>query len=296
MFGNEPNPGIDNDSRVYILLSPAVGNYGKDNTLGYFSQRDEYLPSQSGPEMLKHSNAKEMLYISSHIVATGADEDYLGTIAHEFQHMINFNQKVLLGGNRTSEDLWIDEGMAMYAIEANGYGLKSGGQVLANHVRRFEQAPESYSLTSWDDNPEGIGYGPVYLFMVYLADHFSESIIHDIVTSKQEGIANIDAQLRRRGTTFNQVFHDWCVANLLDGRSEDDDPRYEYQSLKVRGQTGQTTLDGFAVTPMQLPGTLAFPFRPYSLRFYQLPSGPIAPRFTLAPIIGSGSLPSLQLP
>ena len=59
--------------------------------------------------------------------------------------------------------------------------------MLTDHVKRYQQEPGDFSLVDWDGNPDGIGYGPVYLFMVYLADRFSESIIKDIVTSK--GIA-----------------------------------------------------------------------------------------------------------
>lgn len=293
LFGNEPNPGVDNDPRIFILLTPAVGNYGRDTTLGYFSQRDEFAPKPDSPAVFKHSNVKEMLYVSSRIVLEGSVDDYLGTIAHEFQHMINFNQKVLLGKNKASDDLWIDEGMAMYAIEANGYGLKAGGEVLANHVKRYMQEPEAFSLVDWDNNPEGIGYGPVYLFMVYLADRFSESIIKEVVTSAKVGVKNFDEVLAKRGLTLARVFHDWAMANLLDGLPQVENPHHGYASLQMRGANGATSLPGFDTAPLSLPGREHFPLRPYTARYFRLPDGLLAPRFTLT---GAGSLKAQAVP
>jgi hypothetical protein len=296
LFGSEPNPGVDGDPHIVLLLSPAVGNYGADTTLGYFSQRDEFLPSVSQQPIFQHSNAKEMLYISSRIVLTGSEEDYMGTVAHEFQHMINFNQKVLLGGNRQSDDLWIDEGMAMYAIEANGYGLRTGGKVLSDHVKRYQQEPEAFSLTDWTGNPDGIGYGPVYLFMVYLADRFSETIIKDIVTSKVIGIPNVETKLKERGTDFRHVFHDWAMANLLDGRTTGMSQLFQYQSLKMTGLSGKTRLDGVSTNALRTPGTSTWKLRPYTAQYYELPTGAVAPTFGFTPATTTAVQPRLVLP
>lgn len=296
LFGSEPRPGVDGDPRVVILISPAVGNYGQDNTLGFFSQRDAYKPEADPRPIFKHSNAREMIYVSSRIVLTGAADDYLGTIAHEFQHMINFNQKVLVGKNTQSDDLWIDEGMAMYAIEANGYGLKQGGSVLANHVRRFQLEPDAFSLTDWKGNPDGIGYGPVYLFMVYLADRFSETVIRDIVTSAGIGVENLDKVLSGRGTNFERVFHDWAMANWIDGRTLGGSPHHHYQSLTMIGYNGKTKLNGFQAQALEAAGAVSPTLRPHTIRYYELPRGPERPRFTLTPSASADLFPRLVLP
>jgi hypothetical protein len=296
LFGSEPNPGVDGDPHVVLLISPAVGNYGADTTLGYFSQRDEYLPSPDLPPIFQHSNGREMLYISSRIVLTGSDEDYMGTVAHEFQHMINYNQKVLVGRNQQSDDLWIDEGMAMYAIEANGYGLKTGGRVLADHVKRYQQEPGDFSLVDWDNNPDGIGYGPVYLFMVYLADRFSESIIKDIVTAKGLGIPNIEAKLKERKTDFKTVFHDWAMANFLDGRTTGVSEAHKYQSLDMTGLSGRTRLDGVSASALRLPSNHTWNLRPYTASYFEMPQGQLTPRFTFTPNGTTSVEPRLVLP
>ncbi|MEB3330336.1 MAG: hypothetical protein VKQ33_14015 [Candidatus Sericytochromatia bacterium] len=299
LFGSEPSPGIDGDPRIFILLTPAVGDYGRDTTLGYFSQRDAFATDVRAEGPTARSNARELLYVSSQIVLEGDAEDYMGTIAHEFQHMINFNQKVLLGRNRASEDLWLDEGMAMYALEACGYGLMAGGEVLANHVRQYQAEPEAYSLSDWDGNPEGIGYGPVYLLTVYLADRFGEGFIKEVVTSKGVGSRNLQALLEARGTTLTAILHDWALANLLDGTEQATDPRHQYKMLAMRGLNGPTRLSGFRTLELDLPGQVRVPGRPFTARYYRLPDGALAPRYTLT---GGGSgarvreFPRLVLP
>lgn len=278
LFGAEPRPGVDGDPRIFILISPAVGNYGRDTTLGYFSQRDAFARDSRAGSALARSNQAEILYVSSLVVAEGTPEDYMGTIAHEFQHMINFNQKVLVHKNRTAEALWVDEGMAMYAIEAAGYGLKSGGAVLASHVKGFQRKPWAYSLSDWDQNPEGIGYGAVYLLMVYMADRFGADIIQSIVTSSGLGTENLDKVLSSKGSSLNEVFHDWALANVLDSSIQNRDARYQYRSLKMRGANGKTELSGFLNQKLEMPAEVVGAGRPFSVQYYRLPNGVIDPR------------------
>lgn len=296
-FGSEPKPGVDGINPIFLLISPAVGNYGKDTTLGYFAQRDCFLARGDGPKAIQRSNQKEMIYVSSRIVLEGSPDDYLGTVAHEFQHMINFNQKVLVAKNRASEDLWIDEGMAMYAIEATGYGLFGGGQVLGAHVKAFQSEPSAYSLTDWDGNPEGSGYGSVYLLMVYMADRFGPEIIKEIVTGKGIGIANLDEVLAKRGTSFARVFHDWAAANAIDGLGVVADARHGYKNLRMRGVNGATILRGFSTQAAQPPARLPMALRPYGFSLVEVP--PVGlPRFTWLGLNGPGAgvLPRITLP
>lgn len=294
LFGAVPNPGIDNDPRVVILVSPAVGNYGKDTTLGFFSQRDAFVPSVNSAPVLQHSNQGEILYLSSRLMLSGSTQDALGTLAHELQHMINFHQKVTVGGAKESEALWVDEGMAMYAIEANGYGLKQGGEVLSRHVKRFMQSPDQFSLTDWAKNPEGTGYGPVYLFMTYMADRFGEAFLKELVQSRGIGSANVDARLALRGSSLNSLFHDWALANLV-GSLPDAGPGPEpYRSIAIKGENGATRLPGFSTATLALPATESVSPRPYTVRYYELPRGGGSPRFSLSP--DGLVLPRLVLP
>ncbi|MDB5102043.1 MAG: hypothetical protein JWM80_6464 [Cyanobacteria bacterium RYN_339] len=278
LFGSEANPGVDGDPRIHILISPAVSQGGGGTTLGYFSRRDAYPANPNGRAIMQHSNAKELINVATRIVLTGSQEDYLGTLAHEFEHMINFNQKVLLGKNAVGEDLWIDEGMAMYALEANGYGLRGGGRVLLNHVRDFQAQPETYSLNEWDANPHGIGYGPVYLFMVYVADRFGEGILHEIVSSPQIGFPNLEARLNAHGSRFSDLFADWAAANVVD-HVPGMPPTLTYKLIDMHGSYGGTPLTGFYGNSVAETGISNLSLRPCSLFYAELPSGVGLPAF-----------------
>ncbi|HEY9720638.1 MAG TPA: hypothetical protein V6D47_01410 [Oscillatoriaceae cyanobacterium] len=274
LFGAPLATGVNGDPRITLLVTPVVGNYGRDTTIGYFTARDLYPPSADpGDPLLKHSNQRLMLYISSSVVSDGEPTDYLGTIAHEFQHLINASQRLFGNPPAQTEDTWLDEGLAMYAMEANGYGLKGGGSVVFDHVAAFEAQPASYSLTNWDVDPDQDAYGAAYLFTTYLADRFTPAILHELVRGPQTGVANVQARLAERGMSFSQVFADWCAANMLDHTGASTDPRYNYRSLSLLGTYGGQSLSGVALSPVSVPNTGRLTMLPYSAQYFYVPRG-----------------------
>src|SRR5581483_9166685 len=79
-FGSEWRPGVDSDNNITILFEAMKGGAS-----GYFRSADEYIKLQ-----LPSSNEREMLYISlDHI----DDSQLKAFVAHEFVHLITFNQK-----------------------------------------------------------------------------------------------------------------------------------------------------------------------------------------------------------
>jgi len=80
VFGFEWWPGVDNDSRITVLFE-AMNN----SESGYFRTTDEYVKLQ-----LPESNEREMLYLSLERIDDPKLKIYL---AHEFVHLITFNQK-----------------------------------------------------------------------------------------------------------------------------------------------------------------------------------------------------------
>lgn len=275
LFGQPLASGVNGDSRITLLISPAVGSYGQDSTIGYFTLRDLYTP-ESAPEvpLLERSNRRLMLYISSMVVGRGQPADYLGTIAHELQHLINASQRLFrASGPARPEDLWLDEGLAMYAMEANGYGLGGSGSVVFNHVLAYQLNPGAYSLTDWRLNPEESAYGAVYLFTSYLADRFGEDLLKELVSASDRGVANVEAALAERGATFAKVFSDWTAATMLDDTGLTSDARYQYRRLNMLGRYGDRQLRGVRLSPVTLPNTGALSFKPYSAHYYYVPRG-----------------------
>lgn len=206
-FGSEPNPGIDGDPKIYILLLNVRDGYNfKTNpayVAGYFDSSNEY-----GLNQFAFSNQKELLYMNIN-PATGvvpASTDFNTTMAHEFQHLIHWEQKTHRL-NIAGDETWLDEGMATVAGDFCGYGPDYG------LVATFEHAA-SHSLTVWEDG-SAANYGVVYMWAQYIKDQFGQNnIFYSMLHNNQTGTAEVNTALTAIGSSkdFTAIFRDWAIA------------------------------------------------------------------------------------
>ncbi|GEM_PF-3592225 len=273
VFGASPDPGIDGDRRVYIVISPAVDNFGKDaGLMGYFWSRDLHARIASQGNVRDHSNEKEVIFLTDQIFKQKAWTTY-GTLAHEFTHLVIYNQKVLLPNRNAPEETWLDEALAMLAMDLCGWGLRNGNDEIAKDIAFFQANPEKYSLTDWSDNPRGFSYGLSYLFSRYLYDRFSEAMIRDVIKSPQVGVSGVTQALLPRGATFEDVFSDWTLANAIFGLGLTTDPRYSYApEINLRGTYGSIKLTGIQPRPIAKPANVTGPSRRWGTAYYLLNS------------------------
>ena len=131
-FGFEPNPGIDDDARVVVLVEDLIKGNG-----GYFETANLY-----SRELAPGSNEREMVAVNTESLGS------FGKIflAHEFQHLISFNQKDLL--RNTSEDIWLNELRSEYANTVAGYNDSFQNSNLNRRLDTFLTEP-SDSLVEW---------------------------------------------------------------------------------------------------------------------------------------------------
>jgi len=215
-FGQEWRPGIDNDERIFILFHQL-----KEKAAGYFNSGDEYPKIQSPV-----SNEKEMLYLAGQGLLSTNSKSYL---AHEFVHLISFNQKERMRG--ISEEIWLNEVRADYAPSLLGYDNEYQNSNLQQRVRSFLGSP-SDSLTEWQNQKED--YGIVNLFTQYLVDHYGKEILSDSLMSGQTGIISLNYALQKNNKEkkFAQIFIDWTVAVFLNNCSLGKDYCYQNENLK----------------------------------------------------------------
>jgi hypothetical protein len=243
IFGLPPEPGIDGDARIFILVSPQVSASGKTGVLAYFARRD-LARRDDGLSTHGHSNQKELLCVDARTLAPGRRTDLLAAVAHEFQHLINYHQKAVVAGVAGGEERWLDEALAMYASGACGYGITVSPNMY-QHVAGYLQSAYQFSLTDWAGNPAGQGYGMGYLFTSYLAERFGEGIISELLHANERGKANLDARLRAHGSSYTAAFGDFAVALAVAGLLPDTDAgRFKLSSVPLRGVTPFGTLDG----------------------------------------------------
>lgn len=269
VFGAAPDPGIDGDPRVYVVISPAVDNFGQDRGLmGYFWSRDVLSRVDGSLSPRAHSNQKEIIFLTDKIFQQKSWTTY-GTLAHEYTHLVVFNQKVLAPSRSVPEETWLDEAMAMLAMDLCGFGLRNGNDEIARDIASFQEKPDQYSLTDWFRNPRGFSYGLSYLFARYLYDRFSEGMIQDILASPQVGVAGVDSALARRGVAFQDMFSDWSIANSIAGLGVTRDPRYSYApEINLRGTYGTIQLKGIQPRPLEGPSDVTGPSRPWGTAYY----------------------------
>jgi len=199
-FGSERKPGIDKDERITLLIHPMIKEVG-----GYFNSGDGH-PRIKAP----NSNEREMIYLNvQHI----EKEKMKSILAHEFIHLITFNQKDIIRG--VTEEIWLNDVRAEYAATLLGYDDVFRGSNLESRVKIF-LSKSSDSLTEWLNKI--YDYGVVNLFAQYLSDHYGLKILTDSLHSKKTGILSINYALEKNGfeQDFSQIFTDWKIAVLVN--------------------------------------------------------------------------------
>ena len=244
-FGTERSPGIDNDPHLNIIHAQIGG------VAGYFSSSDEHPQ-----DVFPYSNQREAIYINVRALPVG-HASYLQVLAHELQHAIHWNSD-------DSEDTWVNEGLSDLAVSVAGYRAAS--------INQFLGSP-TISLVHWplDDANVFAHYGGAALFFHYLAEHYSQQgILKELVQEPADGIAGIDQYLADQGynATFNDVFADWVVANVLDEPAG----KYGYADLDVHARVAPA-ISAFAEIKSEIPQ--------YSTEYVELAPlpGPVRLRF-----------------
>lgn len=225
-FGSEDSPGVDCDPRVHIVHALNLGR----TVGGYFSAPDSY------PQAVRSDSNEGQIFVMhaahGYNGSDPASEAYLSTLAHEFQHMISFNQT-------HAPDLWLEEGAAQFAERLNGYGD------LVTTVYDFAAAPDT-QLNTWQENSAGSNsahYGVSYLFWSYLYDRFGEAILRKFARSPERSARALMQVLAEAGAvnpdtgrplTFEALFADFVIANYMNREAiEPGTNRYNYASIRV---------------------------------------------------------------
>ena len=236
-FGRESD--LDNNGVVIVLLTPRVNALAPNcNTtgsviLGYFYGLD-LLPSQP------HSNAGEVFYglvpdpgnSACDISKDFATRFLPPVFIHEFQHMISFNQHVLLRQG-PSEATWLNEGLSHFAEELGGRLIPDvecqpafascENQFIAGNVddayEYLDDTESSFLIEPGNSTGTLAERGANWLFVRWLADHFAatqptgKELTRALVQTGRDGAGNVEAVT---GADFSTLVAQWQLANYLD--------------------------------------------------------------------------------
>jgi hypothetical protein len=273
-FGREPD--LDDNGVVIVLLTQRVNDLSADcNTtgsivLGFFFGLD-LLPS------LDHSNDGEIFYGAvprpdspgcSSYTRTTVTQSLPGVFVHEFQHMISFNQHVLVRGGDV-EETWLNEGLSHFAEELAGREVpdqfcpafsQCEDQFLGDDLFNgysYLNDPESSFLVSPSTSGGSLSErGAAWLFVRWLGDHFAATqplapeLTRALVLTSRIGAANVEAVT---GVDFPTLVAQWQMANYvtnLPGFTPSSD-RLQYTSFNLRA-TYQANFPGVFSKPYPL--------------------------------------------
>ncbi|MEX2570842.1 MAG: hypothetical protein WD737_06015 [Gemmatimonadota bacterium] len=267
-FG-EPSD-IDGNDRVIIFFTRAVNELTTPGSQGFvggfFYSRDLFL--KEGAEACRASNAGEIFYIlapdpnaqASHVphsraaVFTAA----LGTIGHEYQHLINASRRIWIHGFSSFETTWLDEGLShigeelLFYADANVDPRSNIGasnldsQTIVDAINRFGVSNlVRYGLylenvtreapTQPDDDLET--RGAAWSFLRYLADQRAEddaAFFFALVNTERTGFDNLAAVLDDEPLDW---FQRWGVSvytdDLVGGEAVSllQQPSWDFRSL-----------------------------------------------------------------
>jgi hypothetical protein len=216
VYGSEWKPGIDRDEHITIFFHQM-----KENAGGYFNNGDEYKKIQNSS-----SNEREMIYLN---IDNLKYEIIKSCVAHEFTHLITFNQKNKLRG--VSEDIWLNEARADYAPTLMGYDKDYQGSNLQQRMKQFISSPTN-SITEWEN--ESSDYGIINIFTQYLVGHYGIEILSDSLKSSKIGITSIDEALKKNeiDKTFSDIFTDWSITVFVNDCSLGEKYCYQNENLE----------------------------------------------------------------
>ena len=257
---------LDVDERINILYTPEVNKLSEPNSGsyvgGFFFSGDLFDTADCA-----QSNETEIFYLLAADPGPNPqfgnefERDFIrvstrGTIAHEFQHMINIGVKIAAPFVAYDETAWLNEGLSHFAEELVGRRALNKGvleELTWAHVSadrntfvaffyqnfaRFEDyllSPGGSSPTS-ENAASSLSYrGAAWAFVRHLADHYSDGDVdaftRSLVLSADTGIANTES---RTGVVFEDQVRGFLVALAADDAGIPNlDPVYEYASWRL---------------------------------------------------------------
>jgi len=251
---------LDGNQRVIVLFTPVVNRLTPRNSGGSFVAGFFY-----GIDLLDHEkgNDGEIFYTlvpdpQGEFGDVRTFDQMIAAVppvlAHEFLHMVHFNERVLVRGVGL-EAPWLSEGLAHTAEELVGLELTDRGDDEAAFDFRIQNmlrlgayldAPEQFSALG-PDTPLPVR-GAVWSMLEYLEGQGGGTqLLTDITRSGTSGIANLTSAT---GLSWTEIVSRWGTALWADDSGITGiDPIYEIADVNLRALFGGS----FPLRPEAVP-------------------------------------------
>lgn len=269
IFGPPPTP-IEDVFPGYIcsflLTDISEGQLTGGIIEGYFSPWDQTTNPGSNRTNLLYIDSREGLGNQSAFAIEGV----IGTMAHEFQHLINHGRYTGASGDASAH--WIyNEGLSEVASLRNGYTERSANAFLQN--------PNLYSyFTRPNSGTDGgivlRGYERAMLFIHYLSQRFGDDFLYDLTAAGGVGLGPVKGAMQANGlgTNAEEVYADFWVANYVRTSANfTGDPKYVYRD-PVHSSMARETINSVPGSPQTYQQELVG-HGAYAQRFINLAPG-----------------------
>lgn len=284
---------LDNNGHVIILYTPqvnkltATGNPG--GFVGGFFFAGDLFPVASCPQ----SNLGEIFFVltpdpTGSIVPNAGGtgnarstasvrQGTRGTIAHEFQHMINASERIRSPIQQEFEDVWLDEALSHFGEDVNGRTLKGLAddanatfETLSSNLndysafffqnfarmQRYVVNPGPFSPTSASADTSLAVRGAAWSLLRYTADNYApggdiKAFTKALAGGPNTGVSNL--VLRAGNIPFDTLIAGWMIANYADDAGIAGlAPKYTYKSYNIRSNLSAPFITPSRTYPLQV--------------------------------------------
>jgi hypothetical protein len=323
---------LNSDNRITIYYTPEVNKLtpaGGTSIVGGFFFGGDLLRRSDYPDThacRNQTNEQEVFYMlapdptgvinGNQRTTAGVRQVTRGTIAHEFQHMINQSVRQYNPAVKAFETFWLNEAMSHFAEEVVGRQQRSFGdfqslrfvdvnpdQVNQNdylaffrqnltRFRLWQLRPDTSSPTSVRARDGLASRGAAWALVRYAADHYSNgnarSFFRRLAAGPEVDIPNFLARTGNR--PFDEVIGGWLVANYTDGLNVSGlASRFTYPSWDMRDAMSAVNSNIYPLLVNPLTSLVTSQVFSGSGVYYLQRRGPAAPAISVLLRTASGT-------
>lgn len=203
-------------TKVNIVIYDIGADYNnaeeyQTGVVGYFYSKDYGLNSGT---IYPKSNSGKYFYVDSGYI-NESFEKTVSTLAHEFQHMIGFNQKNLLHGK--SSETWYSEMLSMLCedLMQEHLGIEDGNSP-KGRTQTFNALYFYSGISEYNKSYAFVSYATAYSFGSFLARNFGgAALVQKISTNSsvnEDSILNAVNSLNKTSYTYDYLFEKYLLA------------------------------------------------------------------------------------
>jgi hypothetical protein len=282
---------LDENDRVMILFTPEINKLTPKNSTsgfigGFFFSGDLFPSSGTSGPVCTQSNEGEIFYLLTPDPAgtwsvahqtESVREVTRGTIAHEFEHMINAGHKFTAPEATAFEEIWLDEALAHLAEDLTGRAVRGFGPLqqltyadvrgnLGDYLGFFYQntarlmgylsRTDIYGATSVTADTSLSARGAGWSLLRYTADHFSSGTVSLFTRAVAYGpFTGVPNFVEKAGAPLDSILGGWTVALYADGLPITGlDPRYLFLSYNLRDVIAPLNAGAYPLVAFSLSG------------------------------------------